>query len=356
MTAILACLLVLAPHGTISFDDGSKSAVSDKEILALIQQLKSEDAKISGKASEALRDVGAAVLVPLNRASVHQEGMFLIRVMEIIESIVKRFPNEAKQQIPAVQALLEDKHPAIRGNAAATMAMIGAVDGVSEALQKLLNDPVISVQIQAAWSLILLDRELKQATKLIASHLKHENPAIRRQAAYALAGITAKFKRSLPPVELLELLLEPSLEDSDTTTRIFAGFTLALLDPHRPRAVSVIIDVIQSSTGDEPYATPAVQLIMELCNQGFGHRVLPPLIELIAKSDKEEEVLRFALEMCGSRMILCGDRMRTADIEAVTLILEKLARDENPRVQELARKWIEEFVALKEQMESMPDQ
>ena len=136
----------------------------------------------------------------------------LERVMQTAELAASKDPDA----FPEIRKRLADKHPVIRYWAATGCTVLsGAAAPAKPSLQRLLQDPEISVRIAAAEALYGLN-EKEAPLKVLISALTHDNIMARVQALNVLENMGEDAR---PALEALKQLLKENIKDGDYDVR-----------------------------------------------------------------------------------------------------------------------------------------
>ncbi len=335
----------------------AQEAPTVDDVPALMEKLQSEVHKDRLDAVKALGDLGpeAAPAVPALIEAVQGEG-YLLRQLAI-----KSLGEIGEPAAPAVPVLVEalqdsDSDEFVRMRAAHALGQIGPAakeagpalaealrsdpdedvrEAASEALQQMgaaseatlpvLVETIQSTaelelfRVQAAETLIAMDREALPALDALLTVLEEEKDsvALRRLVALAVQGLAREDARKVIPA------VTKSLADGDTIVRQRAAETLALIGPEARSSVPKILPLLTDRKREVRLA--AVQALRRVEARG-SKEVIDALLE--AAKDRDEFVRMEAGEVLGrlraaAKVDTVADLKDQVDREA---IMDRLAR------------------------------
>jgi HEAT repeat protein len=287
---------------------GAKLAFSD-----LLKALNDPDELVHKSALEALTKIGppdkdeVAELAPLLKESNPPE------VRRFAAGALAKVGAEAKSAVPALLGALKDKDPALRQSAALALGAAGgdAKEQVQPALLAALNDSDSDVRTAAAEGLAALPLTGAD-TAAMTDLLKHKDPAVRAQAAHALAKIGPEARTSLKPLSealqdknghvrraVVEALgafgadakeaepdLEKALKDSDKEVRRAAIDALGNIGADAKTAAKPLADNVV----DADLRKSAVAALVKI-GPPAAHDAAPALAGLLKAPDKADRLL-----------------------------------------------------------------
>lgn len=194
-----SCLVVLAaPH---VWSTAGKEPSHDKKPLShWLKALGDDDPQVSGKATEALRAIGAPAVAGLVEIATNRQAKVRTRRQAI--SVLEYTWPAGRSATPALVELTHDSDPGLR--VAAAMALTRLDPASTDAAVSVLADALGEkgdVAESAAHTLGALGPQAKAAVPALVKALRHEDRDTRLLAAFSLGRIGPDAKDAIPILE-----------------------------------------------------------------------------------------------------------------------------------------------------------
>ncbi len=189
-TAVLAGALIFALSPSRKQKDTDPSAeaapMSILEVLALSEDLKSEDPETRAKAAVALgkagKDARAAMPALLDALRDSDE-----KVRDLVADALDQAGPPAKDDFPALSTALRDDDPDVKTYAVSALEELGEPSWEEiDRVRELTKDPDPHVRAAAAKTLARMEKEMLESLR---NRLKDSNPSTREEAAKALSNL-----------------------------------------------------------------------------------------------------------------------------------------------------------------------
>jgi HEAT repeat protein len=151
-------------------------------------------------------------------------------------ALARFLPQEAASVGPAFTALLTDKNPAVRRQAATGLLTTKAASGAAATvLVKLVQDPngTPEVRGEAARALARAGQHVAVARPVLVEALGDTSAFVRQAAAEALATVAAQDKAAVTA-------LQARLDDGDAFVRVAAATALVANSAKNPKVLDVL--------------------------------------------------------------------------------------------------------------------
>jgi len=232
-----------------------------EEIPGLITSMAKDD--FAGKlASERLATAGKIAVEPLIQATRHKTPRVRYWSISALSSIGD------KRALPAIKALLADRHVLVRSVAVWHLGGWYAEEGVRDAVLARAADPDSSVR---GWVLKQIGRQndVKAADSVRTMARKDKDPEVRYDALTTLTQLTGS--------QALDTLLEVLREEPEALVREGAVRCCTLIDPQDPATGDLLIRALRDKSTD--VRAIAAKLLRKGFNQYFLFDEEAPLTE-----------------------------------------------------------------------------
>jgi HEAT repeat protein len=189
-TAVLAGILFLAfgPKRTSkpSDEQADPAPMSILDVLALSEDLKSDDKETRAKAALALGKAGkeARAALPALLEALRDEDE---KIRDLVADALDQAGPPAKEDFPAISTALRDEDPDVRSYAVSALDELGEdAWGEIEQVRELTKDTDPNVRAAAEKTLARLEKEMLES---LTKRLKDPNPDVRREAADRLSDL-----------------------------------------------------------------------------------------------------------------------------------------------------------------------
>jgi HEAT repeat protein len=145
------------------------------------------DHSVRVHALHSIADMGEAAMPALLKALDHPEGKYWAIL------VLGEMGPQAKDAVPGLTKLLDDKSPQVRREAVMALGAIGKdAQSAVPAIVKLLNDEAHQVQIGAGFAVGMLGPAAKSAIPTLQRNLKSDDEFTRVLSAWAIAKVNDK--------------------------------------------------------------------------------------------------------------------------------------------------------------------